>query len=278
MSRRIVVGLDGSPYSASALDLALRRAQFYRATVIGVAVIDQPAIEHLAIGAPPGVLQLSHESLSVVFVNAKKRAETLIAAFRALCTKAGVEHEDIIHSGPPSEGLLDEGRTADLIITGLRTYFHYPGEDDSSETLSALLRHPVCPVLAVPETPQLPQNVILAYDGSVGAVRAMHAYVHVTPTLPKDITVTLFCVAKEYEKHKFHLEKAAVFLRAHGLQPQIVIRSGQPAAAIREIAHELQPSLVILGAPVYRGLGERLFGSVTRAIIDDGAIPIFVFH
>ena len=278
MSKRIVVGLDGSPYSRSALDMAMRRAKVYQGTIVGVAVIDRPSNEQLAAGAQPGAFQMSEHTVSSMLNDAKTHAEELIAQFRMTCDLENVAHEDLIYTGAPYEGLLEEGKTADLIITGLRTFFHYPTREGPGDTLENLLKEPVCPVLAVSEKPDLPQNVVIAYDGSRGAARALQAYAHVTPDIPEIYPVTLLCVASDYDKNKFHLEKAARFLHAHGIEARMMLRTGKPAEAIKQVIKELHPALVILGRPMRRGLSEWFFGSTVRSLIKDANIPVFVYH
>jgi nucleotide-binding universal stress UspA family protein len=278
MSKRIVVGLDGSPYARSALEMAIRRAKVYGSTLIGVAVIDRPSIEQLAAGAQPGAFQFAEKAVSTMLNDAKEHAENLIAQFRMECDLHRIEHEDIIYTGTPYEGLGQEGRTADLIVTGLRTFFHYPTHEGPGDTLEMLLKEPVCPVLAVPQELELPRNVIIAYDGSIGAARALQAYAHVTPDIPEIYPVTLLCVASDYDRNKYHLEKAARFLRAHGLEARMMLRTGKPIDAIRQVMKELHPALIILGRPIRQGIADYIFGSTTGSIIKDGTIPVFVFH
>ncbi len=278
MSKRIVVGLDGSPYAKTALEMAIRRAKLYKGTLIGVAVIDRPSIEQLAAGAQPGGFQLAESTVSAMLNDAKDHAENLIAQFRMECDLHEIAHEDIIYSGTPFEGLGQESRTADLIITGLRTFFHYPTREGPGDTLELLLKDPVCPVLAVPKDMELPRNVVIAYDGSKGAARALQAYAHVTPDIPDIYPVTLLCVASDYDKNKYHLEKAARFLRAHGIEARMMLRTGKPLEAIMQVMKELHPALIILGRPVCQSLTERIFGSTVGSIIKDGTVPVFVFH
>lgn len=278
MSTRIVVGLDGSPYARSALEMAIRRANVYKGTLVGVAVIDRPSIEQVAVGAQPGAFQIAENTVSAMLNDAKEHAEKLIAQFRMECDVHGIEHEDIIFTGKPFEGLSQEGKTADLIITGLRTYFHYPTREGPGDTLEMLLKDPVCPVLAVPRALELPHNVVIAYDGSKGAARALQAYAHITPDIPDIYPVTLLCVAAEYDKNKYHLEKAAKFLRAHGIEARMMLRTGKPIDAIRQVLKELHPALIILGRPVRQGIAELLFGSIVDSIIKDGTVPVFIFH
>ena len=278
MSRRIVVGLDGSPYSSSAVEMAIRRARVYQGTLIGVAVIDRPSIEQLAAGAQPGAFQLSENAVSAMLNDAKQHAEEQIAQFRMTCDLHSVGHEDIIYTGTPFEGLMQEGKTADMIITGVRTFFHYPTREGPGDTLEQLLKEPVCPVLAVPKDLELPRNVVIAYDGSNDAARALQAYAHVTPDIPDIYPVTLLCVASDYDRYKFHLEKAARFLHAHGIEARIMLRTGKPIDAIMQVLKELYPALIILGRPLHHGITERLFGSITGSVIKDGNYPVFVFH
>ncbi len=129
MSTRLVVGLDGSPFAARALEAGLRRASRHGSTLIGVAVIDQPAIEQVEVGAYPGSIQLSHETVSRLFNEAKVRAQQSIENFRDLCTRADVLFEDVIHSGSAADALNEEGKTADMILIGIRTFFR-PGRED----------------------------------------------------------------------------------------------------------------------------------------------------
>lgn len=278
MSKRIVVGLDGSPYSISAMNLALRRAKIYSSTLIGVAVIDRPRIEQTAIGVQPGAIQMSETTISTLLNDAKQHAEQLIADFRTACDTASVPHEDIIYTGTPCEGLKQEGATADMIVVGLRTFFHYPTQEGPGDTLTQLMKEPVCPVFAITERPELPRNVIIAYDGSPGAARALQAYAHITPDIPDIYPVTLLCVAAEYDKNKYHLEKAARFLHAHGIAARIMLRTGKPGDAIIQVAHELNPAVIILGRPVRKKISEYLFGSTVTEILKDGSAAVFVFH
>ncbi len=278
MSRRIVVGLDGSEYAESALALALRRAQLYDAVLIGVAVIDTEYIEYTESGAQPGALELSHHSAEVRLNRAKDRAELLIEDFRGRCNAEGARHEDIIFSGAPHLALEEEGKTADLLILGEKTFFTQPAREGGDETLTEILRYPACPIIAVPRVLAMPQNVIIAYDGGVGAARAMRAYLAITPNLPEEYQVTLLCVAERWEQQKYHLEKVVSYIRGFGMRPGIHVRSGQPADIIRQVARELHPAIVIVGSPPVRNLADRLFGSVTQTVLRDGTFPVFVYH
>lgn len=279
MSRRIVVGLDGSQYSRNATRLAVRRAAIYNATVVGVAVVNQPRIEQLSYGAQPGAMYISNTSVATLLDQSKNHAEAAIDEFTKECTEANLNSEELIFYGDPCTALVDEGKTADLLVTGLKTNFSTPNLRESDGTLQALLKHPPCPIIAVPERmDDLPSNVLIAYDGSLGAARALQAYVHVTPDLPERYPVTILCIAEAYEEHKYQLEKAARYLRSYGMQPNMLVRHGKPDEVIRIVARELTPAIVILGAPMFKNIAERLFGSVTEHIIKDGTIPVFVYH
>ncbi len=277
MSRRIVVGLDGSAFADAALELALRRAQHFNSTVIGVAIIDTPSIDRLAAGAQPGAMHFAEHSVEHILNDVKRHAEQVVAAFRDRCAKADVTCEDVIHTGDPAVALLEESKTGDILVLGLRTHYTYP-TTQPDDTLLRILQQPIAPVVAVPQHSAPPAHIIFAYDGSAGAARALQAYVHVTPFLPKDFPVSLLCIAREYDQHKYDLEKAAAFLRAHSFQPQLIVRTGTATEAILHAAQEFSPALVILGTPPYRGIGERIFGSTAGALLKKESVAVFVFH
>jgi nucleotide-binding universal stress UspA family protein len=278
MSRRIVVGLDGSPHANAALELAVRRAKLYKSIIIGVTVVDVPMIEQISAGAQPGAMYISATALTSTLNEAKDLAQLRIAEFRKVCLREDVHCEDLIFSGAVVDALLEEGKTADLIVIGLKTYFQYPRQEDSVRTLNELLKHPTCPVLAIPEHIDLPQHILIAYDGSAGAARALKAYTYITPDIPAVYPVTLLCIDTDYESKKYQLEKAVLFLRTHGIDAEIMIRGGKTAHTILATAKELAPSLIIIGSPVYKGIAERIFGSVSEEIINDGTIPVFAYH
>jgi nucleotide-binding universal stress UspA family protein len=278
MSRRIVIGLGGSVYADNALAFAIRRIQLFGGVLIGVSAVDSEYIERSEQGVQPGAFEISQVSAAVRMAEARERALAHLDAFAVRCDAAGIQHEDVLNTGSPFRIIEQECKTADLLVIGMQTFFRWPSTNTSDGTLEELLKYPACPIVAIPGKLEMPQHVLLAYDGGVGAARALNAYLHITPNLPEQYQVTLLCVAEEWEQHKVMLEKMANYIREFGIKPILQVRAGRPADVIRLVARELRPALVIVGSPPVRNLADRLFGSVTHNVLKDGSFPVFLYH
>ncbi|MDY0000288.1 MAG: universal stress protein, partial [Polyangia bacterium] len=178
MSRRIVVGLDPSEYSKMAVNLACDRAKEHGGTVVGVGVVDLPGIEKASHGAGVGASHFAKKAREKHITAAGEDVEALISSFQKTCQAAGVAFETELKSGSPTEEIADAGRSADLIIIGTRTFFHFETDQAPGETLQELLKEQVCPILVVPKELDLPlKKVIFPYDSSAKAARSMRDFV-----------------------------------------------------------------------------------------------------
>ena len=79
---------------------------------------------------------------------------------------------------------------------------------------------------------------------------------------------------------KYEVQLAADFLRSHGIAPQVRIeeRVGAIAPRILEIALQQQAELLMLGCYGHSRLHELVFGSVTKAVLAETHVPLYLFH
>ncbi len=146
---RIVVGVDFSDWSASALALALSLAAPVQATVIAVHTVEWPWPEPPAPSfdeLPAAQAQALQEYRRYVTDRASHRLEALLADR----TPAAVRVETVIAHGKPHVELLRvaEERGADLVALGV----HGRGTIDQAvfgSTTNHVVRHARCPVLTV---------------------------------------------------------------------------------------------------------------------------------
>src|SRR5262245_29244798 len=171
----ILVGLDGSPYSAAAVELGIRWARNTGATLVGLGIIDEPTIckgEPTGIGGSYYKRCRDQERLQ----DARRRVAGFLEQFTRNCGEAGVTSRTLEEVGLPSERLLFVGEDFDLTILGQLTYFHFETQTKADEPLRVVLHESRRPVVAV--CPKLPASlaVLIAYDASPGAVRALEAF------------------------------------------------------------------------------------------------------
>ncbi len=278
MSKRIVIGLDGSDYMNSAIDIALRRAKIYSATLIGVAVLDIDAIEDTVGGAPAGAIYYAEKERERKIQEAQEKIVKIKETFVKKCKENEVKYEVYEKTGNPAEEIMEEAKEADIIIVGIRTYFNLAKPNKPGETIKSLLHNPVTPVLAVTEKSILPERVIVAYDGSEQSAKAMKAYAYISSKLPFANNITLLNVNEDVEEGQKILKKAKLYLESYNFTVKTVVKAGEPSKVIFEMAKELYPSLVVMGAYGRSGISEFFFGSTARDILEDGNIPLFVFH
>ena len=280
MSKIIVVGLDGSDYSKAALRLANYRAKHYDGEVIGVAVLDRETIEKYEKGAPAGAIHYAEKAVEHLLKDASQKLDKYVDEFEAACKSDGVKYKVVHANGKPDESLIEEGKTADLIVVGLRTFYHFETSTKSGETLKRLLQASVCPVFAVPKDYETPQNAIIAYDGSPQSAKAMRKYVTLSQNLPFTKRIILVYANDKplNEEQDAMLKRAENYINAYGMEVERNVQKGNPNEVIYKVAKDKAPSIVIMGAYGHNGLGELFFGSTARRVIDDGTIPLFVYH
>lgn len=277
MSKRIVVGLDPSEYSKMAVNLACIRASLFDGTVIGVGIIDKPGIEAASHGAGVGAGHYAKRSREHHITEAEEKVTALIAEFQATCAEREVECETVLRQGSPAEVLAKEALTADLIIIGTRTFFHFETQRCHGDTLSHLLRLQPCPVMVIPKKLVMPiKRVIIPYDGTRKSARSMRSFVDLTHNLPVALEVLLLAVGEQVEDKLAVLEKPAKYLRAYGYQVETKVLPGAPSEIIRDVAQVNMPTMVVLGASEKSSVRVLLFGSVTQSLLDDGTIPLYV--
>ncbi len=277
MSKRIVVGLDPSEYSGMAVNLACIRASLFDGTVIGVGVIDKPGIEASSRGAGVGASHYAKRNREHHIKEAEEKVSALIEEFKQTCADREVDCETVLRQGEPAEVISEEAMTADLIIIGSRTFYHFETQHSSGDTLNHLLKAQPCPVMVVPKELQMPiKRVIIPYDGTRKAARSMRSFVDLTGHLPVALDVLLLGVDEKVETKLGSLEKPAKYLRAYGYQVETKVVPGEAREIIRDVAKINMPTVVVLGASRKSSVRVALFGSVTRSLLEDGTIPLYV--
>ncbi len=280
MSRRIVVGLDGTEYCENAIRVACKAADAFDGVLVGVAVVDEPGIDASARGAGPGAYHYAKSVREKRLTDAEERTRKWLDDFEETCKSAGVRYELAHHHGVPFQAIIDESRYADLIVIGIRTNFHFETSEGYGDTLRRLMNSGVCPVLAVPKDADLPKRVVIAYDGSIHSARAMRAYVQLGAIRPDHDELVLLHVG-ESSKSEDHVQlvRAHKYIAGYGYAVELVRREGSPDEVIEQVALEYSPSMIVIGAYGRKGIIKNLFfGSTADRLIKNERIPLFVYH
>ncbi len=284
MLRSILVGLDGSDYSKSAIDVGIYLARKTGALLVGLGVVDEPTIRDveprlIGGGVPYAEPVLYRERIA----SARREVESFLAQFSLRCAEAGVAAKVLEDVGMPHERIELQAQRYDLILLGQQTRFHFETQEGYDDTVRRVLKDSPRPVIAVPArldiNPDAPgSTVLLAYDGSLQAARALHAFR--TSGLSGILPMVVVSVHPERTAAALAAERAVDYLQLHELKCSVqpVASNDSPARVILTAAREHKSVMIVMGGYGQPVLKEFFLGSVTRTLLADSRIPLFLYH
>jgi nucleotide-binding universal stress UspA family protein len=282
--RSILIGLDTPEHVEVLTELGIRWAKRFGASLAGLAIVDESgirAIEPLgSIGGKPGVNPVYYMGYENRMAEYQRRAEGLVSAFAARCTRAGVPHEEVTGVGSPPEVFGREASACDLILLPVRSHFQFTAHEDAPDDglLKRVLKDTPRPIVVVPEATPPDGPVVIAYDGSLQAERALSAFE--ATGLAGVGPVHIISVAADPSEATRRAEQARHFLGLHRVQATAhAMTSAAPAAPIiLGEARRLGAGLLVMGAYGQPVLREFFLGSVTRSLLAECPIPMFLYH
>lgn len=275
MLRSALVALDGSPYCEAATTLAVDWAKRSGARLLGLGILD----EHSIRGAEPVPLGASAYKAArdeARMADAHRRVLGFLADFRARSKAAGVTAEVLEDIGDPAARILREAQRCDVVILARETHFHFETQDRPDATLAQVLRGSPRPLVIVPR--ELPEGhgVILAYGGGREAARTLQTFQLLGLAAGEQIEVV--SVHRDGAEAEALAYLASEYLTAHGAPHRLrPIASTAPAAEVLlEEVRRLRPRLLVMGAHGHHPLRELFATSVTRAVLRECPVPVFV--
>ena len=277
MLRSILVGVDGSEYSTAAVELGIQWAQRSGAVLVGLGIIDAPTIskpEPVPIG---GSAYKVHHDASLL-TDASHRVGQFLEHCARRCTEASVACQLLQDIGLPAEQILLEAQRYDLILLGQHTFFHFETQQQPDDTLHVVLKQSPRPVVAVPAALPEGRTVVVAYDGSLHAARALQMLQVLGLEDAQEVHVV--CVDPDQEHADRSAERAVAFLHSHHVAARAYARAttAAPAHVLLEHVHQVQASLLVMGAYGRSTLREFFGGSTTRTMLRESPVPLFFYH
>ncbi|WP_298984802.1 universal stress protein [uncultured Roseibium sp.] len=256
---------------------ALEFGRNHDAHVTGLAVSFEPVVPAFAAAPMPvDYLQAAHDQAIAAANEARKQ-------FDELARLAGVNNESRVSeilTGGPLENVLVHCRPTDMVVIG-------QANPDRPEPMRELLIETVLfesgvPVLLVPYIGSIsfqPKNVLVGWDGSSTATRAIHSAL---PVLEKADEITLLVIEKTSNAANGQPgADVAMYLARHNMNVTIkVITNPQTGIADTVLNHvsESGNDLVVMGGYGHSRMREFLFGGATREILESMTVPVLMAH
>ena len=277
MLKSILVGLDGSPLDAAAVELGIQWAKRFNALLVGLGIAYEATIPKPDAGLIGGGYDKWEQDEELV-KEARHRVEQFLASFAARCAEANVSFKLLQDVGLPYEAILQESQRYDLVLFGHETHFHFGTVDRPDETLWNVLKREPRPVVIAPSKLEPGSSVVVAYNGSPHADRALQAFQ--ASGLDLDEEICVLSVDDEREEATRQAERAVEFLRLH--QINAVTHALGPvdsvSQSILEEVRQRNARLLVMGAYGHSTVREFLLGSTTTTVLKQSPVPVFLCH
>jgi nucleotide-binding universal stress UspA family protein len=275
MLRSVLVALDGSAYSEPATTLAIDWARRYGARLLGLGVLDAPAIqgaEPVPLGA--GAYKKARDEARLV--EAHRRVVGFLSDFQARSDAAGIAAEVLEDIGDPAARILREAQRCDLVILARETHFRFETQEQPDETLAQVLRGSPRPVVVVPRELPEGQGIILAYGGGREAARTLQMF-HLLG-LAAGEAVEVVSIHRDGAEAEALTRLAGGYLTAHGAPHRLrpIVSTAPPAEVLLEEIQRARPRLLVMGAQGHHPLRDLFGTSVTRAVLRACPVPAFI--
>jgi nucleotide-binding universal stress UspA family protein len=296
-----MVPLDGSPFSETALPLALTLARHAEATVHLTYVYTPSVPDSLFDLKPAQLYQQEQNELEQMRIYLTDLAERLATQWHIAVTPT-------ILDGPIVETLIAQSQDiqADLIVmcTHARGSFQ---RAFLGSVADELVRRSYAPVLLLHPTNTTKQvasepigtplrRIVVALDGSPLAEHALGPALALKQLTNAELTLVQAALptATDYigladamstgsqildlreAEAAIYLEGVATELQQRGINVATKVLVEQPVQAILHVATEEQADLIVLATHGRGGFGRALLGSITDQIIRRSPIPVLV--
>ncbi len=268
MIKRILLATDGSPGAESAEALGLYLARRLGAELLALFVKDVRLIRYpelLDFGAISVPMPAYHEAVDEA-LELRGRATLERVAKKA----EGLAFDGVVRTGVPYEVIVREARTYDLAVLG-RT-----GEQEGHQatglgsTVERVARTSPVPVLVAALAFEEPRRLIVGYDGSDLAARALHFASELAPPLGLEAVVA--SVAEDLDRAGLLAAEGIEYLKAHGVAAAAQPLTGDAGEALA--VFQEPTDLLAMGAFGRGRVFELLLGSTTEYVLRRAAGPV----
>ncbi|MXO90136.1 universal stress protein [Pontixanthobacter aquaemixtae] len=232
---------------------------------------------------PPVVLPMDYTGTAIppLLPMAQEQAEKLKQDTEARLNDEDVQWDWVQEVGFVDSMLLSHAALNDLVIVGADGQTET--EHNRSRLAGILAIEGRSSVMVVPSSSQCfdpSKPALVAWNGSPESARAMRASLAL---LKRSDSVVLATVTGEPERKSSRLPPfdGASYLARHGIECELIelpCSGRHPAKILVEEAEKRDAGYIVLGAYGHSRLLEIVFGGVTRDMLDDPQIPVFLAH
>jgi nucleotide-binding universal stress UspA family protein len=277
MLKRILVPLDPSSHALAALDFGIALANLQNAEVTGLMILDTPEIGRSIGPVTPGASEYARKAGRRREARAHRRIQELLSRFRKRCDAAGVRHRSIEVSGNPGEMIIRESVFFDVVLLGMKTYFHFETQEEPCSTLMDIAGRVMPPIITVPERhpgPETIKRVLVAFGGSRTGAKSVRQFAGLN--LFTDANTTVLTANQDMDLAHRYTAAVKRFLDAHEYESVQEAWTPGPVGDALHGQYIGNTDLIVLGAHAKAGILSFLYGQVTKSLLAEGSTPLFI--
>jgi nucleotide-binding universal stress UspA family protein len=276
MIKSLLVPVDSSAHSQTALSHALALGKLYKARVTGLYVLDIRYLEmppyldysYTFEAVPPTLVSLD------VMEKFRVKSERILNDLREAVEGAGLAVEIRTEEGVPSQVIADIGDSHDLIVMGKRGEHAKWGRDLLGSTAEQVTRRSATPVLLAEAEYRPLEKALVLFDGSHPANRALKLGADVASHTGMALKVVT--ADDDNSQGEFTQEEAKAYLEPLGLTTAYAVVPGRAAKAAAALLAEEPADLVILGMRGHSAFHNLILGSTTEQLMRSVQIPVLL--
>lgn len=209
---------------------------------------------------------------------AREAGRSLLAAARERALKAGPLQLDArLRHGEFVATVAEMGPDAALFVLGEHHHASAGAKVHTDHHLERAIRAVNRPVLvATAEAFEAPQRIVLAFDGSANARRAVEALS--SHALSAGLPVLLAMVGLDTTLARRQLEEARIALAAAGLAVDTDLVPGEPQRVLPDLVKAQGPALLVMGAYGHSRLRQLIVGSTTSTLLRLSDVPVLILR
>ncbi len=277
MTKKILIPIDSSDYSKTAVQYGIYIAKYLEAGLVGLHVIDLKVIQGPLLGeiAVYSGLPAFYEIQPKIEDALQKRGEKLLADFRETCEKSGIRPETQIVKGLIDDAIIAEGEKADWTLLAKRgEHVHLTQGALLGSTAEGVVRKSRKPVLITPREFREIESMGLAYDGSGPAENALKLAAELSEKTRWPLTVLM--VTEDNALADRLRVKIDSILEGREIDSDVIVLRGREDREILKFIQEGAVELMIMGAFGSGRVKELFLGSTTSHIMRKSQIPVLL--
>ena len=274
----ILVVCDASEANDFRIHTTLLFAKYFYAHVTGIHLTPYPTPSESSSGFNKVIDYLSSEKLEL----AKETAENIKKNFDKKASELNISHEWSFIDGIDKQFIIDHARYADLVMLpqGYSSFAEgNPYRID--DYLSIYMGRPTIILPDMKKLFHLPKKIIIAWDESKEATRAVHDAMPFLESADNVQIMTVSDTQKQELSNIIYGDDLRKHLSHHSINAEVVMADELEngiGKTILQGALEYDADLIVMGAYGETRLKEIVLGGVTRYLLNNTTVPLFLSH